>query len=98
MSKSKDPNPEIDSVLLYTFQEMKDRKLWVQERRHMTMCFRGNYEKDLNREKKPKKYCGCCYSGDIWKSIKSLGIMHNETTNSWSHLLYFLFVIAYCYV
>ena len=76
---------------------MKDKKLWVQERRHMTLCFRGNYEKDIDGPK-PKKYCGCCYSTDIFKSIKSLFIMHNETMNAWSHYLYFVYVVAYCYL
>ena len=63
----------------------------------MTLGFRGNYIKDMEKPPPERKYCRCCYKSDMIKSIKSLFIWHNETTNAWSHFLYFIYVIIYCY-
>ena len=83
-----------------TLETMVGRKFWVLEREGIEYGYRCGYSKDMV----PLKYrqddsdltlqekLGYSTAQDYYKSLKSLFVMHNDTFNIWSHLLYVIYL------
>ena len=81
-------------VIIYTLKDIKQLKLWFKPRSYIHYGYRGNFHKDISKDSLHKKK-NICHCDDLVKSIKSIFMVHNETTNIWSHMLFTIYLILY---